>query len=109
MFRFFLKCILLIAVFFVGVLLGVQKANTGILNMRGYEDPQLYGAVSIENKDGEVNASFLGKDINSHDLQEKKEKLQDIKAFNAFSSLGKKTANGTKKAFEKLIDLVVPD
>ncbi|WP_042345793.1 YqxA family protein [Bacillus massiliigorillae] len=109
MFRFFLKFLLVLIIFFVGVLLGMQKANIGMLNMRGYDDPKLYSAVSVEQRDGEIDASILGKEINSYDLQEKKEKLEEIKAFNAFSNLGKKITESSKTLFNKALDFVVPD
>ncbi|MEH6941190.1 YqxA family protein [Bacillus sp. JJ722] len=108
MFRFFLKFLLVLIIFFVGVLLGMQKANIGILNMRGYDDPNLYSAVSIEQHNGEVDASILGKEMKSYDLQEKKEKLEEIKAFNAFSNLGKKITESSKQFFNKVLEFIVP-
>lgn len=109
MFRFFLKFLLVLVIFFVGVLLGMQKASTGMLNMRGYDDPKLYSAVSIKEQNGEVDASILGKEFNSTDLQEKKEKLEEIKAFNAFSNLGKKISDGSQQLFTKALEFIVPD
>lgn len=109
MFRFLFKCTFILIIFFVGVILGMQKANTGLLNMRGFDDPKLYNAVSFENDNGEVNAEILGNEVNSHDLQKKKEKLQEMKAFNMFSSLGKKATEGVTSLFNKVIDLIVPE
>lgn len=109
MFRFFIKFILVVTIFFVGVLLGMQKANIGMINMRGYDDPKLYSAVSIEEENGQYNASVLGKEMDTFDLQEKKAKLEEIKAFNAFSNLGKKMSDGTKLAFNKVLEWVVPE
>ncbi|MGM9925486.1 MAG: YqxA family protein [Bacillus sp. (in: firmicutes)] len=109
MIRFSLKCLLVLIVFFVGVLLGMQKASTGIVNMRGYDDPSLYSAVSIEENNGEIDASILGKEMGTYDLQEKKEKLEELKAFNAFSGMGKKIAESAKHFLNKMFDLIVPE
>lgn len=109
MFRFLFKCSLILLIFFIGVLIGMQKATDGMLDMRGYDDPLLYKAVSIENQNGELNAELLGQEVNTHDLQEKKERLQEMKAFNAFSNLGKKAANGIQNIFNSAIDLFVSD
>ena len=109
MLRFWLKCFVIVLIFFVGVLFGLQKANSGLVNMRGYQDPQLGTAVSIEHDEGVVNADFLGEELGSHDLEEKKKKLEELKAFNAFSSIGKKITAGIQGAVTKIIELTVPD
>ena len=108
-FRFFLKCFLVIVIFFVGVMLGMQKANTGLVNMRGYDDPQLNSAISITDENGELSASIMGQQVDSHDLEEKKKRIQELKAFNFFSTMGKKVSDGTKDLFDKALKYVVPD
>ncbi len=109
MLRFWLKCFVIVLIFFVGVMFGLQKANSGLVNMRGYQDPQLGTAVSIENEEGLVNANILGEDLGSHDLEEKKKKLEELKAFNAFSSIGKKITAGIQESVTKIIEIAVPD
>ena len=109
MLRFWLKCFVIVLIFFVGVVFGLQKANSGLVNMRGYQDPQLGTAVSIENEEGLVNANILGEDLGSHDLEEKKKKLEELKAFNAFSSIGKKITAGIQESVTKIIEIAVPD
>ena len=109
MLRFWLKCFVIVLIFFVGVMFGLQKANSGLVNMRGYQDPHLNSALSIEHEEGVVNANLLGTDMGSHDLAEKKKKLQELKAFNAFSNVGKKVTSGIQDAVTKVIELVVPE
>ncbi|MFS0780850.1 DUF3679 domain-containing protein [Bacillus sp. 1P06AnD] len=109
MIRFFLKSFCIMLLFFVGIILGMQKANTGLVQMRGYEDPSLYSAASIDEKDGEIDARLLGTKFNSHDLEDKKKKMQEMKAFNAFSTLGKKATEGTKEVTERIIGFIVRD
>ena len=109
MLRFLFKFFVVLLIFFVGVLFGLQKANTGIVNMRGYQDPQFNAVVSIEHNDGEVNASLLGQEVNSYDLEKKKEQLQEIKAFNMFSNVGQKISEGSKKLFSKIFEVILPD
>ncbi|WP_141431466.1 YqxA family protein [Bacillus sp. 03113] len=105
--RFMLKVILIAIVMFISVLFGMQQANEGIHKMKGYEDANLKSAFTMkENTDGEIQASVLGRNISSHDLQSKKEQLEEMKAYNFFSSMGKNLANGitslTEKTFNSL-------
>ncbi|MBD3109746.1 DUF3679 domain-containing protein [Bacillus sp. AGMB 02131] len=109
MWRFWLKCFGIILIFFVGVMFGLQKASSGLVNMRGYEDPELNAAVSVEHEEGVVTADILGEDLGSHDLEEKKKKLEELKAFNAFSNVGKKITNGIQQGVTKIIEWAVPE
>ena len=103
--RFFIKCSLLIALLFVGVLIGMEKANEGMVKMKGYHDPTLQSPVNIHEKsNGNIETSVLGGNKTSDTLDEKKEHLQNIKAFNLFSSLGKVLANIVSSLTEKIID-----
>ncbi|MGE8206185.1 YqxA family protein [Heyndrickxia sp. NPDC080065] len=101
-----LKCFLICCVLFVGVLMGMQKANVGMTEMKGYHDEGFKAPITIkEGNNGEVEASVLGKNVSSHDLEGKKEKIKEIKAFNFFSSLGKTIANIISGITEKIIDV----
>lgn len=100
---FMLKSALIAALMFISVLAGMQLANDGIHKMKGYDDPNFQNAVSINETDKDLNATFLGNDISSHDIEAKKKKLEEISAFNFFSSMGKKLADGLSGASEKLI------
>ncbi|PLR93805.1 DUF3679 domain-containing protein [Bacillus sp. T33-2] len=99
---FMLKCILLAALMFLSVLVGMQQANEGINNMRGYGDPEFKSGLSIN----EDKAAILGNDVSSHDLQQKREKLQEMKAFNFFSSIGKELADGISSGVKKTIESI---
>ncbi|MBT2656731.1 DUF3679 domain-containing protein [Bacillus sp. ISL-18] len=103
---FMVKSFCLAALLFIAVLTGMQLANNGIQKMKGYGDPNLETAVSIHEKDHNVRASFLGKDISSHDIAAKKKKLEEISAFNLFSSMGRKMSDGITGASEKLVHFI---
>jgi hypothetical protein len=104
---FMLKAFLLVSLMFMAVLFGMQQANEGIRSMRGYEDADLKGAFSLqENADGQLHASILGKNVSSHDLEQKKAKLEEMKAYNFFSSMGKKLSEGLTDATENTIDII---
>ncbi|MFC0270067.1 YqxA family protein [Metabacillus herbersteinensis] len=93
MVKFMLKCFVLVSILLFGVLIGMQQANQGMLKMKGYNDPELSGAFSVENEQtGELEASILGSTVTSQDLQKKQEQLEQIEAFNFFSQIGKKFA-----------------
>ncbi len=103
---FMLKSIAIVALMFISVLTGMQLANSGIHKMKGYDDPGFQNAVSIKETNNDVSASFLGNDITSHDIEAKKKKLEEINAFNFFSSMGRKMSDGISKGSEKLIRLI---
>jgi hypothetical protein len=96
---FMLKSFCLAAIMFISVLAGMQMANDGIHKMKGYSDPNFQKAVSINEKE----ASFLGQDISSHDIEAKKKRLEEISTYNFFSSIGKKMSDGITNASEKII------
>ncbi|MEH7178812.1 DUF3679 domain-containing protein [Neobacillus vireti] len=103
---FMLKFFGVLAIMFISVLAGMQLANDGIHKMKGYDDPNFQNAVAIDDDGEHVKATFLGNNISSHDLNEKKKKLEEISAFNLFSSMGKKISEGVTSASEKLINLL---
>ncbi|PLR87656.1 DUF3679 domain-containing protein [Bacillus sp. V33-4] len=104
---FMLKVSLIASLMFVSVLVGMQHANGGIHKMKGYEDSGFRGAFIVNEADqGEYQATVLGNDISSHDLEEKKAKLEKMKAYNFFSDMGKKAANGITAAAKKLFDSI---
>lgn len=105
MVRFTLKCTFIILILFLGVLIGMQTANDGMKKMKGYDDPSLTSAFKVNGfHQGELEAAFLGKKITSHDLEKKKEKLEKMKAFNFFSSIGKKLGETINRIFTSLLN-----
>jgi hypothetical protein len=105
---FMLKSFLLAALMFLSVLFGMQFANDGIHRMKGYDDPDLGNAFTLkENEGGQFQGTFLGRDVSSHDLEKKKEKLEKMKAYNLFSSVGKKLADGVSAATDGIIESIV--
>lgn len=103
---FMLKFFCILAIMFISVLAGMQLANDGIHKMKGYDDPNFQNAVAINDNGERVKATFLGNEISSHDIDEKKKKLEEISAFNIFSSMGKKVSEGVSNASEQLINLL---
>lgn len=107
MIRFALKCTFILLVLFLGVLIGMQTANDGIKKMKGYDDPTLSSAFEVnQSKQGELEAAILGEKVTSHDIEKKKEKLEEIKAFNFFSSVGKQLGKAISNLFSSLINLL---
>jgi hypothetical protein len=104
---FLLKSLMLASLMFISVLFGMQQANEGIHKMKGYDDPEFKSAFSIkETEDGSIKSAILGNDVSSHDLEQKRKKLEEMKAFNFFSSLGKKLADGISVVMEKTLELI---
>lgn len=96
------KCILACCVTFFGVLLGMQQANNGMIEMKGYQDPDLKAALSISEGDAK-EASVLGHQI---DLEEKQKELEQLEAFNLFSSAGRALADSVTNTARSLYDWI---
>jgi hypothetical protein len=108
MINFFLKSFVVIIVLFFGVLLGMQQANVGLLQMKGYDDPSLGGAFQLNKSDtGEIEASVLGEQITALGIEEKKQKLEEFKAFNFFSMIGSKIGETLSSTFQALIQFTL--
>ncbi|WML40618.1 DUF3679 domain-containing protein [Neobacillus sp. OS1-2] len=103
---FMVKSVFVAALMLISVLTGMQLAGNGIHKLKGYEDPNFQHAVSIHETNNNISASILGNDVSSHDLEAKKKKLEEISAFNFFSSMGKKMSDGISGASEKIIHLI---
>jgi hypothetical protein len=102
---FLLKSLFIVSLMFLSVLFGMQQANFGIQKMKGYDDPKFKSALIVEASDeGEIQASVLGVDVTSHDLEQKKQKLEEIKAYNLFSDMGKKISNGISAGLNQIIE-----
>lgn len=107
MVRFWMKCIGILLVLFLGVLVGMQQANEGMKKMKGYEDPSLNSAFTIsQTEEGGTEANIMGEKVTSHDLEKKKERLEEMKAFNFFSSIGKSLGETISSAFNALINMI---
>lgn len=105
--KFFFKCAFLITALFIGVLIGMQYANQGIVDMKGHEQQNFTSPVDVnQNVEGNVEASFLGNDVDSKTLTEKKEKLEEMKAFNVFSSIGKVIADTIESITNKIVEVI---
>lgn len=105
MVKFFMKTFMLISVLLFGIILGMQQANNGLRMMKGYEE-SFEGAFEIKkDSKGELEAGVLGNELTSHDLKEKQKKLEEIDAFNLFSTLGAKLSESVSVLFKKLLSL----
>jgi len=92
---------------FICVLFGMQQANHGIKSMKGYDDENFANALDFQKNDGNLEASVLGEDITSHDLEKKKQQLEEMKAYNLFSDMGKAVAGGMSSLAQKGVDIAV--
>lgn len=105
MVRFTLKCGFVVLVLFLGILIGMQTANDGIKKMKGYDDPALRSAFTVDKSEyGELEAAFLGEKVTSHDLEKKKEQLEEMKVYNFFSSIGKKLSDSISSLLSSLLN-----
>lgn len=105
--KFILKVSALLFLLFFGIILGMQLANQNMKKMQGYDDPKMYEALTIDKQeDGEINATVLGNQISTTDLEEKKKEMEEWKAFNALSSAGKGISNTFTSIFKGMAGMI---
>ena len=105
--KFIWKTSLLVLLLFFGVILGMQYANQNMKKMQGYEDPKMSEAFAVqEESKGKINATLLGENITTDDMEEKKEEIEDWKAYHALSSAGKGISNACTSIFQGLANLI---
>lgn len=103
--NFVLKSFFLIIVLFIGILIGMNKANQGMMEMRGYTDHSFQTPIVVQKtEEGLVETTFLGNDLPSFNLDEKREKIEEAKAFNFFSEAGKFVAEVISSIAQGIID-----
>ncbi|WP_181536456.1 YqxA family protein [[Anoxybacillus] calidus] len=106
MIKFTVHFCVAVVILFVGVLLGMQQANKGLKQMKGYDDPSFQEVIRFSEDDkGEIAASIMGNTIKGEDLEEKKKKLEEMKTFNLFSELGKQLADGVRSGIKQLLNI----
>jgi len=104
---FMVKTFIFVSLMFIAVLFGMQQANEGIKNMKGFNDSAFKGAFTLQEKEsGDYEALILGNEVTSHELREKQKQLEEMKAYNFFSSMGKKLSDGVTNMTEKSIDFI---
>lgn len=105
--KFILKTFLLILTLFVGILIGMNKANQGMMDMKGYNDQSFQTPVIVQKtSEGEVQATVLGNELPKFNLDDKKEKIEKTKAFNFFSEAGKLLSEIVTTIFQTIIDFI---
>ncbi|MBP3038928.1 DUF3679 domain-containing protein [Bacillaceae bacterium Marseille-Q3522] len=104
---FMFKAFLLASLMFLSVLFGMQLANDGIHRMRGFHDEnfdsQLLGQEQVNDN---FQSSLSEEDPSSHDLERKKENMEENSRYNFFSATGKRISEGISTATEKTIDKI---
>jgi hypothetical protein len=107
MIKFTIQFFAAVAFLFLGVLLGMQQANEGLLKMKGYEDPSFQTVLRVsKDQNGEVEATVMGNKATLENIDEKKKKLEQMKMFNLFSELGKRLAEAVRSATKEFLSFL---
>ncbi|MDN4525453.1 DUF3679 domain-containing protein [Fictibacillus fluitans] len=102
--KFMMKCLLITAVLFFGVLLGMQQASNGMGALKGNKENG--EPIAIESGKGVKEAEVLGTPVGVQDLKTKQKQLEETKAFNFFSSLGGKVSGLVSYLFQGILSLI---
>jgi hypothetical protein len=89
--KFTIKCLFVAAVFFFGVLLGIQEAHIGTREMKGADHQP-----RIEQSSDHTTANV--------GIEEKRERLEHINTFNVFSAVGNAASQTVTGLFRSGVD-----
>ena len=85
--QFTRKCILLVIGLFLITLAGMQVANSGLKQMKGYNNPTYEQIAHITGTDhGDVERTILGETFS---IEEKQKQLEELKSFNMLETMGR--------------------
>ncbi|MGG5254992.1 DUF3679 domain-containing protein [Neobacillus sp. SM06] len=98
---FMLKSFAIASIMFISVLAGIQIANNGLNKLKG--QPVQTTMTNPPIKSNNANRST---DLTSHNLEAKKQKLEEINGQNLFSEMGKKVADGVANTSKSLINSI---
>lgn len=85
----------------------MNKANQGMMEMKGYTDDSFQTPVTLQQQDnGQIEASVLGNHVGQVNIEEKQEQLEELKSFNFFSEAGKLVAQTVSSITQKIVDLI---
>ncbi|OZM57759.1 hypothetical protein CIB95_05180 [Lottiidibacillus patelloidae] len=102
--RFLMKCTLLFAVLVTGVVIGLQHAQSGIERL--HDTDRNYKIKLINNDLSNEEMSFLTEKLSSSDLEKKHKQLEDVKAFNFFSTLGTFLSTTLTKILDYIVSAI---
>lgn len=105
--RFMAKSILFLLTLLIGVFIGMNKANEGLLEMKGYSQTSFEKPLKIvKTTEGEIETSVLGNEMPSFQLKERQEKLEEASSFNFFSEVGNFLASIVTTFFQTIIEFI---
>lgn len=86
------------SILFIGIIIGFQEANHGLKEMKGFDDGTFSNVLTVndQNDNGAYEATILGEKVTSHDLEEKKKALEELKTYNIFTDIAKLFSNFLK-------------
>ena len=106
MIRFTGKCLLIAIVMFFGVLFGMQQANSGMLDMKGYKDPSLKGAFTLGGGEGQEKSFHFGTNRYGERSGRKTKQLEQAETFNLFSKAGETLSNTVTDSAQAMYEWV---
>ena len=105
---FIFKTFILVSVLIIGIILGMNQANKGMLSMKGYQDSSFQSPFILQQIDeGKIEATVMGNDVGQFDLEDRKEKLEEIKTYNILSKAGKMLANVVTTITQKTYEVIM--
>lgn len=104
MFRMMTLLLAMIVLFLGGVLFGIERANEGVTNTRGYTTSTMNDAIQVNSpNEGQYEIKVMGKNFQQVNLQDKEEKYEAIQSSHFTQALAGNLEFGVKWFYNKMI------
>ncbi|MDL4841485.1 DUF3679 domain-containing protein [Aquibacillus rhizosphaerae] len=97
--------LLMVILFMGGVLFGIDQANEGIANTRGYTATNFEDAIdSGINEDGSYEVNVMGEDFEQINLEDKELEYEEVQTNHFTQKLAGNLENSVKWFYNQVID-----
>ncbi|MDC3415576.1 DUF3679 domain-containing protein [Aquibacillus salsiterrae] len=104
MLRIMTMFLLMVVLFLGGVVFGIDRANKGVANTRGYSPQSFNNAIEVDaSSDDQYEIKVMGENIQQVDLRDKQEKYEAIQSNHFTQALAGNLEYGVKWFYNKMI------
>ncbi|MCT2537618.1 YqxA family protein [Aquibacillus koreensis] len=102
--RVFVTMLLMMVLFLGGVLLGIDKANEGVSNTRGYSTGSFEEAIQAEQtEDGAYEIEVMGEDFKQVSVEEKKVEYEEVQSTHFTQKLAGGLESSVKWFYNQIV------
>ncbi|WP_156111430.1 DUF3679 domain-containing protein [Pontibacillus halophilus] len=105
--RFTVTFLFMLVLFLAGILVGINQASLGMIQIRGYSDQSFQEAIqTTEADDGTVEVEVMGQSFQQVQLDEKKQQFDETYETQGIQKLALSLGNFVKGVYNLVLSLV---